>query len=258
MNWIVIVSLVVLISLYLWRDQVTEKFLPVYAHLAGANDRLYKLLSSLKSVLVKNDVPFSLTGYVLLSAVEKRRLTRGQSQATVLIPRDFVDKLLSSTSDFVQLGLGLTDLRDGGYRITSAISIPSVTDTSILILPMHLAGDRWITNARFRGGYHEWYGSDELFPTKTYQLGWLDLPGPANPIPYLQRNYWSIGLNATDLPKRKWYHFLPSFYGANRDHGSIPGKTTVVLGSGQTAAIPKVGRTRIFPRLGRWRKFLWS
>ena len=191
-----------------------ESFLPVYGYLTGANDRLYRLLQVVKDLFEKKGIPFVITGTVLLSAVEKQRLTRGQSQATILIQEEYVDELLSLTDVLVQAGLGLTDLRDGGYRLSSAVSVPAVTDTAIMIFPVQLAGDRWITTSKY--AYNEWYGSKELFPVKMYKLGLLDIPGPADPVDYLNRNYWSIGIRAQDFPKKKWYQISPRFYGTNR------------------------------------------
>lgn len=254
-----------------------EKFLPVYGYLVGANDRLYKLLSDMQAVFDKNGVRYSITGDVLLSAVEKERLTRGQTVAVVLVPQEDIDEMLSSSDDFKTLGLGFTDLRDGGYRLSSAVSLPAVTDTAILIFPVTLAGDKWITSSKYQG-HNEWYGADELFPGKTYKLGLLDINGPNKAIPYLQRNYWSIGLHANDGFKKGWYQLPPTFYGTNKipvvttlpspvdyvngirlDPRPIPGgKTVVLLGNGRTAIVPDVGANRIYPRANRWRRFLWT
>lgn len=264
---------IVVILCFLYKKKVArsnrpqESFLPVYGYLTGANDRLYRLLQVVKDLFEKKGIPFVISGAALLSAVEKQRLARGQSQATILIQQDYVDALLSLTDDFVRLGLGLTDLRDGGYRLSSAVNLPVVTDTAIVIFPVQLVGDRWITNSKYHG-YNEWYGAKDLFPAKTYQLGLLDIPGPADPIDYLQRNYWSLGIRATDFPKKSWYQISPSFYGTNmipiisdidyvngirNDPRPLPGKTTVLLGNGRTAVIPNIG-----PQVGRWRRFLWT
>jgi len=254
-----------------------EKFLPVYGYLTGANDRLYKLLSDMQAVFEKNGVKYAITGDILLSAVEKEKLTRGQTTGVVLIAQEDVDELLASNGDFAKLGLGLTDLKDGGYRLSSGVSLPTFTDTAILLFPIVQAGERWITSSKYQG-YNEWYGADELFPGKKYKLGLLDINGPSDPVPYLQRNYWSLGLHAIDGNKR-WFQLPQKIYktkkipvpiimpisnidyvnGIRIDPRPIPGgKKTVILGNGRTAVVPDVGANRVNPRRGRWRRFLWT
>ena len=213
-----------------------------------------------------------MTGLVLLSAVEKGKLTRGQSAATILIPQPEIGKLFSLHSELVSVGLGLSDLPDGGIRISSAMALPFISDVAIQVYPITLAGERWITNSNLLG-YDEWYEKGELFPTKLYPLGNIDLPGPQNPVPYLKRNFWSLGLGASDkvgVPKKKWYNLSPKIYkrnlpivridevnGIRLDPRPIPGKQTIIMGNGRPLIVPEVGTTEPL-RKGRWRRFLWA
>lgn len=255
-----------------------ERFIPAYGHLTGANDRLYLLLDTMRNIFMKYEIPYAITGDVLLSAVEKERLTVGQMKALILIPQDYVDKLLAASDELKAIGLGISDIYSQGYRISSSVSLPIVNDTSIEIYPVTLAGDKWITNAKSLG-YGEWYGKDELFPGKTYKLGNIDIEGPVDALPYLQRNFWSYNIHAVDHRMKRLFQLSPKFYGTNqipiitqlpltrvdytngirldpRPHPS--GKRTVILGNGRTALVPDMGSTRIYPRIGRWRRYLWT
>ncbi|CAM6054139.1 unnamed protein product [Sphagnum tenellum] len=251
-------------------------FLPVYGYITGSHNRLYRLLSTVKSIFERNGIPYSITGEALLSAVEQNKLKRSQSVATILVPQKDIGNLLNLNSAFVALGLGLSDLPDGGFKLSSAISLPFITDTAIQIYPVIPAGDRWMTTSNLIG-YDEWYGANELFPTKMYKLGNVDLPGPQNPLPYLKRNFWNLGLGNSTLigmPKKRLYNISPRYYkttlpvtqideinGIDLDPRPFPsysGRQTVLMGNGTVAVVPKVGNITPLKRKGLWRKYLWD
>lgn len=265
------VLLLCIVVLFLYSPTRKELFLPVYNYLTGANDRLYRLLSTLKDLFEKHGVSYSITGVILLSSVEREKLRRGQSVATVLIRQSDVAKLLDMNGELLNLGLGLSDLPDGGYRLSGAVTLPLLSDTAIQIYPVTRAGDRWITDSRLLG-YDEWYGENELFPTKMYKLGNLDLPGPRDPFPYLKRNFWSIGIGTSErvgVPRKRWWNISPRVYarrfpvvsridsvnGIMLDPRPIPGKRTILMGNGRLLMVPQVGIPR---RKGRWTRFLWA
>ena len=255
-----------------------EAFLPVYSYLVGASNRLYKLLDAVKTTFEKHDIPYAITGNVLLSAVESQKLSRGQTQATVLVPQESVRKLLDASTDFLQLGLGMSDLRDGGFRLSSSVALPVLSDTSIMIFPVINTGDKWITVSKY-SGYDEWYASNDLFPGKSYRLGNMEINGPSNALPYLHRNFWSLGLHSGNVRKKKWYQVGPRFYKPNRipvfrrrpiitdvdvingidlDPRPLPGDNkAVILGNGRTAIVPNI-QDRTFPRANLWRRYLWN
>ena len=274
MDTLRLVLLILAVFFLLKSQRVKEAFLPLYGYLTGSGNRLYDLLGTVHTLFSKHCIPYAITGEVLLSAVEKQRLTRGQNQATILIPHDSIGELLGTSDELKQMGLGLSDIRDGGFVLSSAMTLPGLMDTSVAILPVQPAGDRWITDSKYHG-YDEWYGAKELFPAKLYKLGSLDVSGPADPINYLHRNFWSLGIKATNVSK--WYQVSPNLYnktqllpvfpaisdvdyvnGIMLDPRPLPGRKTVVLGNGRTAIIPDIGANRTFPRRGLWRRYLWE
>jgi hypothetical protein len=266
-NGFMILLGILLLAIFLCKRR-KELFFPVYSYLTGANERLYNLLSTVKSLFEKHNIKYTITGLTLLSAVEKGKLNRGQSVANFLMPQSELVKLLNTTNELNSLGLGLSDLPDGGIRLSSAMGLPFMSDVAILIYPVILAGNRWITLSKLLG-YDEWYGVEELFPTKLYALGNLDLLGPQNPLSYLKRNFWSIGLGASELvgiPRKKWWNIPPRFYNSPRidevngimlDPRPIPGKQTIIMGNKRPLIVPEIGISAPI-RKSFWRRFLWS
>jgi hypothetical protein len=280
--YVVLLIIIILILLHK-KSHVIERYLPLYGYLVGTKGRLYSLLSDMKTVFSKHGIPYVVSGDVLLSMAEKGSLMRGQEHATVLIPQQYVEHLLTSTYDeFKLLGLGLSDLPDGGFLLSSSISLPSLTDTRISIYPIVPAGNKWITISKVLG-FDEWYYAEHLFPARNYKLGSIEIAGPNNPMEYLHRNYWQLGIHADNFSKKRWYqlpdklfkpHQIPTykkFYiapqlsdldyvnGIMLDPRPIPGaKQIVTLGNGATAIVPDLGPDRVFPRKGPWRRYLWN
>jgi hypothetical protein len=243
---------------------------------------------------MKNDIPYSITGGTLFSAAVKKRLSRLDSVAHIVIPEAYSRKLVDLAPEFKDLSLMLDDLPGGGYKLSSFQSLPFLSKTHVIISPVINAGDRWI--AKDRASLDEWYKLDELFPVRPYKVGILSLPGPANPLPYLERNYFSLGLG---LPRTvKKYVNVPRRPILNRDQryilndirgypGSSPGefgipvggipiggvpigntgkglhrnrnKQVVVMGNGRTIEVPIVGgNCSPQKKCGRWRRLLWN
>jgi len=260
----------------LW-GPLKNRFVPILN--GPVRQRMYNLLSIAHNVLTKNGVPYAMTANLLLSAVEKGKLRRGVTQATFLVPAVNVRKMLDASDEFKMHGLAFDDLPQGAYRLSS--KLPNVIDVSIIILPVILAGNKWITSAK---QYDEWYGADELFPAKLYRIGNIDLYGPKNAVNYLHRNYWSVGLhagNGTNGNNKRWYQLPSKLYTTNQipvvtrvDYingidldprtppyyysRTIPDRTPVVLGSGRPAMIPIVGTPRPIRKVAPWRRFLWT
>jgi len=257
-----------------------EAFFPLYSILTGGPNRLYRVLENTHKVLTKNGIPYCITGRTLLSAVEKENFVRGEKEATILIPQEKTHDFLNSMGDFVNLGLGISDIKGGGYRIGGSINLNQLANTQILVYPTVLVGDKWIVNG-VTEGYNEYYGSEELFPGKPYKLGLLNVNGPTDPVQYLQRNFWSFGIHADTFCKKRWFQLPAGLFKPNRIPvvTSLPlvdvisdvdyrngitidqrpirsGQKTVVLGNGKTAVIPNIGNgTR---RFGRLQRFLWT
>lgn len=275
--------LFVVVYFILKNHVLKEQFLPVFTYLIGTANKLYKLLEIIQTLFEKNGIPFSISGRILLQAVMNQKLSRGDSVGLILVPKESIKKVLDLHEDFLQLGLGFNDLPDGSIRLGAAMKLPFISDISIQILPVELAGDKWIVSAT-TAGYDEWYGATELFPTKLYRLGELDLPGPADAVPYLQRNYWSRGLAINkenmQLPLVSVMYTVPKVSTSNgRMHDynytnnvlinglmkdprlqTYPsyGKQSVILGNGNARMIPTVSTAKPRSVFGRWRKYLWS
>jgi hypothetical protein len=256
-------------------SSIKETFLPVYTYLVGSHDRLYRLLSTVKAAFERSGIPYSISGKVLLSAVTKGKLTRGDSTGTILVPRNHISRVLELSNAFLQQGLGFNDLPDGTFQLGSSMSLPFISDTSVQIVPITWAGDRWISDSRLQG-LDEWYHASDLFPTKMYNLGELTLPGPQNPVPYLRRNFWSVPQTqvVTVLPTKtivdrgQWGDY--SYYGSDinevngiyLDPRPYPNRQTVLLGNAQPKLIPRVGvaspTIEVRPKKSIWRKYLWG
>lgn len=285
--------LTIFIFFFCTRKNLSEKFLPMYSYLIGTSDRLYRLLATVKDLFDKNDIPYSITGKILLSAVTNERLDRGDSTGMILVPESAIGKVLSLTDELLLVGLGFSDMPDGTFRIGGALTLPFFQDIAIHILPVSLAGDKWIIKSR-TVGMSEWYTSGDLFPTKMYRLDNLYLPGPQNAVPYLQRNYWSHGIG---LPKKVTnFNILNTprirnpaqmiqiphvprsvviddvrndnynYYGNNVrkingmlvPHTVSPTKRTVLMGNGSPIIVPKVGISSPHPKASLWRRLFWS
>lgn len=286
---ILIVVLVVLAILF-FSTEKKETFLPIYSYITEENDRLYRLIELTTNILQNEKIPYSITGNILLSAATVGKLQRGDSTAILLVPINYIPQLLTLSDFFLKSGVGFNDLPDGSLLIGSSISSAFTSDVSIQILPVELAGDKWIVLSK-RLSYDEWYGKDDLFPTKAYAFDTFAIQGPKDPLPYLQRNFWSdnginqemienngiIGNNGIITKVRSGQTvdirdalLVPrsgsvpiildknnSFYGSNRLQVYPPdGRKMILMGNGRPLLVPSV--RSIIPRRTGWRRFLWS
>lgn len=282
---------IILFFCFVRKGKDIEKFIPIYGYLTGTNDRLYYLLSQVKSLLEKNSIIYSITGKILHSAVTQQRLVRGDTIAVLLIPSEKVNELIEMADEFLGLGLNLTDMKDGTFRLGGAMTLPFVSDTAIFFVPVTLAGDKWITEGKYTG-LNEWYEKNELFPGKMYALGTVDLIGPSNPVPYLQRNFWTNNGNNTILgniqhpikmiypiPKNVLHNASYNFIGSpvendiftddkynryNKTYDILENlqnnqqrQETVIMGNGQPIVIPVIRNNHI-PRRRKWKKLFWN
>ncbi|RKO94713.1 hypothetical protein BDK51DRAFT_53001 [Blyttiomyces helicus] len=186
MDWIPIIAItLIIICVFFAQSSVFETFLPGDAN---SKETLYRLLSTVKTILESRYITYSITGNILADSISQEKLLNTSSTATILIPYVQIGKFLETITDFLQYGLGVNDLPDGGYKIGAAISAPWASQIAVMVQPVYDVGGQWITKSKIPG-VQEVFGTNELFPTKMYKLGELDLPGPLDPVQYLRRNY---------------------------------------------------------------------
>lgn len=193
MHVILFVLLLALAFRLLFRTPLVDKFLPLYSYLTMTQDRLYRLLSVIKETFARYDIPWAITGTTLLGAVTIQNFMHKDTTIHVVVPAEYLPQIISLTDQlYKQLGLGVQDLPDGGIRIGGAFALPFMDSSSVHIHGIQKVGDRWQSFSKTL--LDERYGENELFPTKMYVMGALDVPGPRDPIDYIRRNF---GPNAT-------------------------------------------------------------
>ena len=188
MNILLFVLLLALACRLLLRTPIVDMFLPIYSYLTMTQDRLFRLLSIVIEAFQQYDIPYAITGTTLLGAITLQNFLPKDRTIQLIVPAEHIGKIMSLQNQFYKsMGLGISDLPDGGIRIGGAFALPFMDDSSVRVIPIVQAGERWIGQSRSL--LSEYYDKDELFPTKLYPLGTLDVAGPTNPLPYLQRNF---------------------------------------------------------------------
>ena len=241
MNIFLITLVLVLIYGLCNEKKNLEGFIPIYSYVRGKRNRLHTLLSATVKLFEKENIPYSITGRTLHSAITCKKLSKYESVATVVIRHVDLTRLMNLSTEFLQLGLGFNDTPDGNFILSSAISLPSVNGIAIKIIPLTISGENWITVSKPSSLESEQYAIRDLFPTKTYKLDNLLIQGPQDPTDYLNRNftYRDKVTNVKMIPRFPYYN--------TRD--------TIVLGNGQQVLVPHVGRRvtySYFDRIKNW------
>ena len=160
-----VIYIVLFLLLLLYFNRTLENFFPLYTYLLGASERLYTLLSSVKTIFERNGIPYAITSNLLEDAIYKKKLRNGQQIGTILVPEHFIRNVIELTKDFVDLGFGFNDLPDGTLRLSGSISLPVIPDVVLHIVPIQFTGRRWISQSKINLGV-EIYNHTDLFPLK--------------------------------------------------------------------------------------------
>lgn len=154
---------------------------------------LINLLEIFIDFAEKNDIKWWATGGTLLGAVREKNIIKWDDDVDLELPTESIDTLLSKTDELESLGVKII-YNDKIYRF-KYINEHEI-DPYIDLFQVEKQNDIW----KFTEPYNikrwpnSYFKDEELHPIKEYKFGRLNIKGPNNPIPYLERQYknWKV------------------------------------------------------------------
>jgi lipopolysaccharide cholinephosphotransferase len=160
----------------------TDKQVAYYSLPADKVLNIYQIMKDTHEILTKHNITYWLDSGTLLGAIRHKGLIPFDDDLDIGIMHSEEPKFQEILNDFRDLGYKI--LHDRFYSICSKKACLDVFVT-------HQIGDKFTyTNLsvgeRFPNNH---FYINELFPLKKYQFGNLELYGPNEPKPYLDRQY---------------------------------------------------------------------